>query len=79
MCPYCGHKQGKEIRASLANYVFKCIKCGKSRKIRQKGCYGLQVKILFQSDNPRDIPQAVTFLTGKHKGKQLKLWDEDGD
>lgn len=43
MCPNCGHMQVKEVR-DIHKAVFKCFKCNKTRKIKSKKKFGLQIR-----------------------------------
>ncbi len=43
MCANCGHIQSCEVR-NIHKYVFKCRRCGKSRKLKKKTEIGLSLK-----------------------------------
>ena len=43
VCPKCGHVQFKET-IDVTKAVFKCNRCGRSRKLKYSRKYGLQLK-----------------------------------
>ncbi|PIO05333.1 hypothetical protein COT47_05280 [Candidatus Woesearchaeota archaeon CG08_land_8_20_14_0_20_43_7] len=59
ICPSCGL-----VQSSGAAEVFKCLKCGKSRKILSKTHVGFNVTVLDSFDNPR---QATLFVQEYNK------------
>ena len=48
----------REIRTSLQKYIFRCIRCKKSRKLKQVGI-GLTVQILFSHNNPNYVSKVI--------------------
>ena len=63
-CPNCG-----KIGTSMAVINYKCIYCGKSRKIKKKNDFGLSVKVLKDFDDPRECGNYCRIAKDAYENK----------
>ena len=63
-CPNCGRIQVQESRKAIKEANFKCKyeSCGKSRKFKNKRIFGLNLKVLHKTENPRDASVVCRIL-----------------